>query len=29
MPYETWKQTYQGSASPEQMAAMKKAQGGH
>jgi hypothetical protein len=29
MPYETWKQTYQGGASPEQLAAMKKAQGGH
>src|SRR3982751_2331631 len=24
MPYETWKSTYQGTASPEQMAAMKK-----
>lgn len=29
MPYETWKQTYQGSASPEQLAAMKKAHSGH
>jgi uncharacterized protein len=29
MPYETWKATYQGTASPEQLAAMKKAQGGH
>ena len=25
MPYETWKAKYQGSASPEQLAAMKKA----
>ena len=24
MPYETWKAKYQGSASPEQLAAMKK-----
>jgi uncharacterized protein len=29
MPYETWKSTYQGAASPEQLAAMKKTQGGH
>jgi uncharacterized protein len=29
MPYETWKATYQGTASPEQLAAMKKAHGGH
>jgi hypothetical protein len=26
MPYETWKATHQGTASPEQLAAMKKAQ---
>jgi hypothetical protein len=29
MPYETWKTTHQGSASAEQLAAMKKAQSGH
>jgi uncharacterized protein len=29
MPYETWKATYQGTASPEQLAAMKKTQNGH
>jgi uncharacterized protein len=29
MPYETWKSKFQGSASPEQLAAMQKAQGGH
>jgi hypothetical protein len=29
MPYETWKSKYQGSASPEQLAAMKKAHPGH
>src|SRR5213075_3274797 len=29
MPYDTWKSTYQGKASPEQLAAMKKAQSGH
>ena len=29
MPYETWKQTYQGAASPEQLAAMKKVHSGH
>jgi uncharacterized protein len=29
MPYETWKATHQGSATPEQLAAMKKAQAGH
>ena len=29
MPYETWKQTHQGTASAEQLAAMKKAQGRH
>jgi hypothetical protein len=27
MPYETWKATYQGSATPEQLAAMKKSSG--
>ena len=29
MPYEAWKAKYQGSASPEQLAAMKKAHPGH
>jgi hypothetical protein len=29
MPYETWKSTHQGAASPEQLAAMKKTQSGH
>jgi uncharacterized protein len=29
MPYEEWKTKYQGSATPEQLAAMKKAQSGH
>ncbi|HVV39473.1 MAG TPA: DUF1244 domain-containing protein [Nitrobacter sp.] len=29
MPYETWKATYQDAATPEQLAAMKKAQAGH
>ena len=29
MPYETWKSTYQGTASAEQLAAMKKSQSGH
>jgi uncharacterized protein len=29
MPYETWKSIHQGAASPEQLAAMKKAQSGH
>jgi uncharacterized protein len=29
MPYEIWKSTFQGKASPEQLAAMKKAQSGH
>src|SRR5260370_9371401 len=29
MPYETWKSTYQGAASPEQLAAMKKSRSGH
>jgi hypothetical protein len=29
MPYETWKSTYQGTASAEQLAAMKKAHSGH
>jgi hypothetical protein len=29
MPYETWKSNHQGSATPEQLAAMKKSQGGH
>jgi hypothetical protein len=28
MPYETWKQTHQGTASPEQLAEMKKAHSG-
>ena len=28
MPYETWKATHQGAASPEQLAAMKKSGGG-
>ena len=28
MPYETWKATYQGTASPEQLAAMKRAHAG-
>jgi hypothetical protein len=28
MPYETWKATYQGAATPEQLAAMKNS-GGH
>src|SRR3954453_17320795 len=27
MPYETWKATHQGAASPEQLAAMKKSPG--
>jgi hypothetical protein len=27
MPYETWKATHQGAASPEQLAAMKKSSG--
>ena len=27
MPYETWKATHQGAASPEQLAAMKKGSG--
>src|SRR3954453_14235046 len=27
MPYETWKASYQGAASPEQLAAMKKGSG--
>jgi hypothetical protein len=27
MPYETWKATYQGAATPEQLAAMKKSSG--
>src|SRR5213080_1655556 len=27
MPYETWKATHQGSATPEQLAAMKKSSG--
>ena len=27
MPYETWKSTYQGTASPDQLAAMKKSPG--
>ena len=29
MPYETWKSTYQGAVSTEQLAAMKKAHSGH
>ena len=29
MPYETWKAKHQGSASPEQLAAMKKSHSGH
>jgi hypothetical protein len=29
MPYEIWKATYQGAASPEQVAAMKKDHRGH
>jgi uncharacterized protein len=29
MPYETWKSIHQGSASAEQLAAMKKAPSGH
>src|SRR6266545_3457032 len=29
MPYETWKSTYQGTASPDQLAAMKKSHSGH
>jgi uncharacterized protein len=29
MPYETWKSIHQGAASPEQLAAMKKAHSGH
>lgn len=29
MPYEEWKAKYQGSATPEQLAAMKKAHSGH
>jgi uncharacterized protein len=29
MPYETWKAKFQVSATPEQLAAMKKAQSGH
>ncbi|WP_454621354.1 DUF1244 domain-containing protein [Bradyrhizobium cenepequi] len=29
MPYEEWKAKYQGTATPEQLAAMKKAHPGH
>src|ERR1700743_151470 len=29
MPYETWKSTYQGTATPEPLAAKKKAPSGH
>jgi hypothetical protein len=29
MPYEEWKTKYQGSATPEQLAAMKKGHPGH
>jgi hypothetical protein len=29
MPYETWKAQHQGTATPEQLAAMKKGQDGH
>jgi uncharacterized protein len=29
MPYDTWKSMHQGSATPEQLAAMNKSQSGH
>ncbi len=29
MPYETWKASFQGTASPGQLAAMKKVHPGH
>jgi uncharacterized protein len=29
MPYDSWKEKHQPTASPEQLAAMKKAHGGH
>jgi hypothetical protein len=29
MPYETWKSAHQGTATPEQLAAMKKSHSGH
>jgi uncharacterized protein len=29
MPYDTWKAMHQGSATPEQLAAMQKSQSGH
>ena len=29
MPYDTWKTMHQGSATPEQLAAMKKSHDGH
>jgi hypothetical protein len=29
MPYDTWKTMHQGSATPEQLAAMKKSESGH
>lgn len=29
MPYETWKAKHQGAATPDQLAAMAKAQSGH
>ena len=29
MPYETWKSTYQGAASAEQLATLKKGHSGH
>ena len=29
MPYETWKSKFQGTASPEQLEAMKKSHSGH
>jgi uncharacterized protein len=29
MPYETWKSKFQGTASPEQLEAMKKTHSGH
>jgi hypothetical protein len=29
MPYETWKSKFQGSATPEQLEAMKKSHSGH
>jgi hypothetical protein len=29
MPYETWKSKFQGTASPDQLEAMKKTHSGH